>query len=348
MEKKAGDFMPSLCYSNTKPLDYYNELEKREIDIYNDLYFKNEKVDSIKDIDIEDILNRKIEKIKDYDYNLPQNIFLIEKYKGKVIVGRKIRSVLRIENKINAINCSMITAPMLLGFLKKRILKDRKIIVDFFPFTNEEKKYIFDDIKKNRKINIYYPYKYRDFYTKKEEVSPEMGWSFNPEKKEYLGYGEVHFRKFTELFLKKMEKNYNIVYDPACSTGEFLSDYKKNFPNSYTIGHDLSKDMINYAKDYVDESMCCNALNSPLADSSVDLMFLRFLNSEVVSTRFAYKILRVLIKKVKSGGLIICFGHTPVLIKKNMFEKYGLIPIICNGYDSMRNAIFQYYVFEVK
>ena len=131
--------MPSLCYSNTKPLDYYNELEKREIDIYNDLYFENEKVDSIKDIDIEDILNRKIEKIKDYDYNLPQNIFLIEKYKGKVIVGRKIRSVLRIENKINAINCSMITAPMLLGFLKKRILKDRKIIVDFFPFTNEEK-----------------------------------------------------------------------------------------------------------------------------------------------------------------------------------------------------------------
>ena len=33
MEKNAGDFMPSLCYSNTKPLDYYNELEKREIDI---------------------------------------------------------------------------------------------------------------------------------------------------------------------------------------------------------------------------------------------------------------------------------------------------------------------------
>ena len=141
---------------------------------------------------------------------------------------------------------------------------------------------------------------------------------------------------------------FNVVYDPACSTGEFLSDYKKGFPMSYTIGHDLSQEMINYAKDYVDESCCCNAVDSPLKDKSVDLMFLRFLNSEVVDTRMAYKILKVLIKKVKRNGLIVCFGHTPVLIRKEMFMKYGLTPVICNGYDKDRDSIFQYYVFEVK
>lgn len=335
-------------YTNKKPLDYYNELETKEIEIYNHLYFNNDEIKDIDKIDIDIILNKNIEKFEDYDYNLPQNIFLIEKYKGKIIVGRKIRSVLRIENKINAINCSMITAPMLLGFLNKRILKNRKIIIEYFPFTNEEKKYIFNEIKKDRNIDIYYPYKYREFYTKKEEISPDTGWSFNPEKKEYLGYGEVHFRKFTETFLKETNKKYKIVYDPACSTGEFLYDYKKNFPNSHTIGHDLSEEMIAYAKDYVDEHLCCNALNSPLEDNFVDLMFLRFLNSEVVSSYNAHKILKILIKKVKKEGLIICFGHTPVLIRKKTFEKYGLIPVMCNGYDFSRDAIFQYYVFEVR
>ena len=335
-------------YKNKKPLDYYNELEKKEIEIYNDIYFNDNDIANIEKIDLNNIFNRNTVIFEDYDYNLPQNIFLLKSYKGKIIVGRKIRSILRIENKINAINCSMITAPMLLGFLKKRNLKDRKVKIEYYPFINEEKKFVFDEIKRNRKIDIYYPYKYRDFYTRKEENSPENGWTFNPEKKEYLGYGEVHFRKFTEEFIKELNTDYKIIYDPACSTGEFLSDYKKNFPMSYTIGHDLSTEMIEYAKNYVDESLCCNAINSPLKNNSVDLMFLRFLNSEVVDTKNAYKIFKVLYPKVKKKGLIICFGHTPVLIRKEMFQKYGLIPIICNGYDRERDAIFQFYVFEVK
>lgn len=335
-------------FKNKKPLDYYNELEKIEIDIYNKMYFEEKNINYIDNIDFNKILNRKIESFIDYDYNLPQNIFIIKKYKGRLIVGRKIRSILRIENKINAINCSMITSPMLLGFLKSRSLKNRKINIEYYPFTNEEKLFIFNEIKKDRTLDIYYPYKYRDYYSNKEETSPKDGWSFNPEKKEYLGYGEIHFRKYTKLYLENNIKNYNIVYDPACSTGEFLNDYKKAFPSSHTIGHDLSQEMINYAKDFVDESLCCNAINSPLKDKSVDLMFLRFLNSEVVSTRMAYKIFRVLVKKMKKRGTIICFGHTPVLLKKEDFIKCGLKPIICNGYDIERNAIFQYYVFEVK
>jgi isonocardicin synthase len=335
-------------YKNKKPLDYYNELEKKEIEIYEETFFCDNDVSDLKELDMKNILSRKVSKFEDFDYNLPQNIFLLKTYKGKIIVGRKIRSVLRIENKINAINCSMITSPMLLGFLKSRTYSNRKISIEFYPFTCEEKKYIFNDIKDNRLLDIYYPYKYKDYYSQKEEQSPETGWSFNPEKKEYLGYGEVHFRKFTDTWFKKIERKYKTVYDPACSTGEFLSDYKRNFPTSYTIGHDLSQEMIEYAKNYVDEYCCCNAIDSPLKNSSVDLMFLRFLNSEVVTTKDAYKLIKVLIKKVRKSGLIVCFGHTPVLIRKEMFQKFGLKPVICNGYDKDRNAIFQYYVFEVK
>ena len=334
-------------YTNKKPMAY-EELEKIEIDIYNSLYFKENKIKKIKDINISDIFKRDIDKFEDYDYNLPQNIFLIKGYRGKIIVGRKIRSVLRIENRINAINCSMITSPMLLGFLKKRVFKNRKITITFYPFTNEEKLFVFNEIKTNRSLDIYYPYKYRDFYTKKEETSPEEGWSFNPGKKVYLGYGEIHLRKFTKDYLKSLKQDYKIAYDPACSTGEFLEYYKKSFPKSYTIGHDLSKQMIDYAKNFVDEACACNALYSPLKDKTVDIMFLRFLNSEVVNTYMAYKIFRVLVKKVKKDGLVVCFGHTPVLIRKEEFIKEGLLPMICNGYDKQRNAIFQYYVFKVK
>ena len=242
----------------------------------------------------------------------------------------------------------MITSAMLLGVLKKRSKNKRRIKIEYYPFNNEEKLFIFNEVKDNRLIDIYYPYKYRDYYSNKEETSPDTGWSFNPEKKEYLGYGEVHFREFTKKYLESLKTDYKIVYDPACSTGEFLSDYKKSFKSSHTIGHDLSKEMIDYAKDYVDEALCCNAIDSPLKNNSVDLMFLRFLNSEVVTTKMAYKIFKVLVNKVRKNGLIIAFGHTPLLIRKEEFMKYGLEPIICNGYDKKRNDIFQYYVLRVR
>lgn len=126
-------------YKNKRPLDYYNELEKKEIEIYNNIYFNSKDIKDIDEINLNDIFNRKTIKFEDFNYNLPQNIFLLKFYKGKIIVGRKIRSILRIENKINAINCSMITASMLFGFLKKRSLKNKKITIEYYPFNNEEK-----------------------------------------------------------------------------------------------------------------------------------------------------------------------------------------------------------------
>lgn len=131
-------------YKNKYPLDYYNELEKEEINIYNEMYFENKDIKTISNINCKDVLSRDIVVFEDYDYNLLQNMFIISSYNGQKIVGRKIRSVLRIENKINAINCSMITSPMLLGFLKKKSKKGRK-------------KYIFEELKSNRLYDIYYP-----------------------------------------------------------------------------------------------------------------------------------------------------------------------------------------------
>ncbi|MGI6679935.1 MAG: methyltransferase domain-containing protein [Bdellovibrionota bacterium] len=335
----------NISFKNKKQLPF-DKLIQVENKIYLTQQIKN--YDIIKSIDIEDIKKRRTRSFYEKDFNIPQNIFLLTSFRGYVIFGRKIRSILNIEKKINAINCSMITASMLLGIFKEKYKINRTIKVSYYPLYDEEKIYIFNEIKKDRNIDISFPYTYKNFYTNKEKICSESGWSFNYKKKKYLGYGEHHIRKFTIDFFKDYDfRLKKIIYDPACSTGEFLKNFKKNFPNSYTIGHDLSKEMINHAKNYVNEYFCCNALNSPLKPNSVDIMFLRFLNSEIVSTKMAYKIMRVLLKKIKIGGLIVCFGHTPVLLKKPWFKKLKLKILNCNGYDKSRDAIFQYYVLQV-
>ncbi len=332
-------------YNNEKSYSY-EEMEEYEINLFNDTYFESINANIV--IDINEICSRKTNILIDKDYNLPQNIFLIKDYKGQTIIGRKIRSILRIENKINSINCSMITAPMLLGILNKADKNDRKIELSYFPFSNVEKETIFNEIKKNRMTDIYYPYNYIEYETSKEQISPATGWSFNPNRKQYLGHGEVHLRGFTNNYFKFYDFSDKKIYDPACSTGEFLFEFKKDHPTSHTIGHDLSQEMIDYAKDYVDEFYCCDAIDSPLGDNSVDLMFLRFLNSQVVSSKDAIGIFLKLLTKVKKGGLIAAFGHTAVLLSKEWLSKNGVQLLNCTGYDKQRDAIFQYYVMEKK
>lgn len=46
-------------YKNKKPLDYYNELEKKEIEIYNDTYFNEKDIANINKIVLSNILGRK-------------------------------------------------------------------------------------------------------------------------------------------------------------------------------------------------------------------------------------------------------------------------------------------------
>lgn len=330
-------------YNNVTPYTY-GELEEIEKEIYHKMIISSKEPS---DVNFKNILSRETLIFNDKDYNLPQNIFIIRKYKGKTIVGRKILSVLSIDHKINAINCSMVTASMLLGILKTRSKKGRNITIEYYPFNNGEKITTFNEIKKDLRYDVYFPYKYREFESGKEEVSPKEGWSFNPKKKEYLGYGEYHIREYTKEYFQNFKLDNKVIYDPACSTGEFLYTFQASFPSCKTVGHDLSNEMVEYAKQFVDETLCCNAINSPLKEKSVDVLFLRFLNSEVVSTVMVHRIMKKMITKMKRKALIICFGHTPVLIKKEWFEENGLKVINSIGYDEKNDAIFQYYVLEV-
>ncbi len=332
-----------ISFINEKPLTY-EELLRMENEIYNE----EQIAENIKaeDVNIEDVLKRNTENFNDKTFNLPQNIFYISEYRGKTIVGRKIRSVLSFENKINAIHCSMITSSMILGILKRGIQKGKDITIEYFPFTKSEKMTVFNEIKDDKLSDIYFPFKYLDYYTSEEEKSPSTGWDLNPEKVIYLGYGEEHIRKYTIKFIEKYMRHGIEVFDPACSTGQFLNTIKQSYPECKTIGQDLSREMVEYANEYVDEIYCGDSINTPIEDESVDIMFLRFLNSEVVTTEYAYELFNNLYNKVKKDGIIIAFGHTPLLIKSEYFKSLGLKVEQTIAYDEELDCIFQYYVLR--
>lgn len=332
-------------YRNLKPYTW-DEIKHIESKIYATQLIS----DSIEDPNtrIDNILKRDIFVFYDKTYNLPQNIFFLKISRDVVLVGRKILSDLYLANKIKALNCSKITPSMLLGILYET-KKDRdNIYVSYYPLTSGEKLHIFNSNINNRLIDIYFPFRYSDYYTKKEKTSPSQGWSLTEEKVVYLGWGEKHIRDYTiEYFLKNnIIDGKPIVFDPACSTGEFLYTIKKYFPSCTTVGQDLSKEMVRYANNFVDITYHGNSINPYMENNTVDILLLRFLNSEVVSTVMAYRLLTRLIRTVKPGGLIFCFGHTPVLLRYVFFAKKNLRIIQANGLDTTTNGIFQYYVLH--
>lgn len=314
-----------------------DEIIKRELFLYKKSFDDRKINHSI------NIYNRPLSFLVEYDFNMPQTIFYLY-YNGKIIVGRKTISNLYLTHKLKSINCSNITQNMFLGILESSNYKCRKISIQYFPFTNEEKKQLFNDVVNNiTKYEIVFPFRFKYYDTNLEQISDSLCWEINDEIAHYLSTGEKHIRKYTIETIRKYKLKPKIVYDPACSTGEFLKTIKKELPFCKTIGHDMSKDMVEYSKQYVDDSQCCNAFDSPIKDESVDLLILRFLNGGVVDSDSAEKLFKLLIKKVKHNGYIICIGHTPILINSTNFETSNIELIQKIGYNQDANSIFQYY-----
>jgi len=61
-------------------------------------------------------------------------------------------------------------------------------------------------------------------------------------------------------WLKSLGRDDLRLYDPACSTGQFLSTMREALPKAYLIGQDLSAHMVSFAKKRVDEIYCGNAV----------------------------------------------------------------------------------------
>lgn len=299
----------------------------------------------------EEVIKRPISLVEVSEDDFEDRLFFIEIENNYKLVGYKILVDYFI-NKGNGIADidSRIKADMLLGIYKHMQIENGVISIMFYCLEPSEKKYAFNKIRKDIDLEITYPIvinadplkmpKWEDVWLEITETKTEE------EMIEFLSNTEPHFRKYTEEVLKKRGENKFVIFDPACSTGEFLEYVKIKFPDAYTIGHDMDEKMIKIAKNRVDEFACCNAFDSPILPKSIDILVLRFLNYAVVSREEAENLFEKLIKTVKEDGLIICFGHTPVLLDGRFFMKQGLNMVGKIGYEESTDSIFQYYVLK--
>ena len=317
--------------------------EKRRIDT---------SVEPAKKVDWEDVCSREVEMyFEPYD-ELPQSILTLKQWNTKdgqqrVMVGRRILSHQWIASKIRELHCSHITASMLLGLMVDHRVQDNGYVVYYRPLTAAEKKFIMHDIVQNRikEMEIIFPFPPLQTVFKTEIHCPDEGWEIDETLALQLGEGEVFLREYSVQFLKSLNNEYLHLYDPACSTGQFLWTMKQSLPNSYTVGQDLSEQMVQFATKRVDEIHCGNAIQPKIAEETADVVFVRFVNSEVLKTKDARTMIHPLLKSVKKGGHIVIFGHTPVLISAaDLLMDSSLKLDRCIGGDPKWDGIFQYYV----
>jgi isonocardicin synthase len=295
------------------------------------------------------IRNRKIVKWDEPLKRYPQNIFTFT-IGHQVFVGRKLISRLKLLNKLKELNCSLITASMILGISKGFETSCEAITVFYTPLTSGEKLWLFTQLKADPLNNIHHPFVHLD-NKGKERCSPPSGWTFSALRAKNLGKGEKNIREATLAWLRNdmSATDCRIVYDPACSTGLFLNTIKQAFPNCVTIGQDLSASMINHARHIIDKAIIGDARSPGVPDTYCDYIFVRFLNSEVVTRAQGYDIFPILLRKLKDNGKLIVFGHTPVLLNIPYLESfYGLHAIKRIALNNVENeeAVFQYYVLR--
>lgn len=335
-----------IIYNNDIPISK-DEIYLKELEYYNSRIIKEYK--EIDGIDYNKVSSRYTEIFQDKDFNLPQNIFFIKVSEELILFGRKILSVMHRNKELTSLNCSRIDANMIIGILKNYKYDTPNITIEYIPLNDSERLYIYNQIKKDKMIDIQFPFTYHDYYTKEEKTSPKDGWKYYENLDIYLARGEKHIRKETINFLSNERLSHDtIMYDPACSTGNFLSEIKDNFPFVFTIGADLSSEMMNVAYKKLDLALCENAYNSSICDNSIDYLFLRFLNFHVVTKKDALELYKILLKKVKYNGKIICFGHTPVLLKREELLNNECDLECCSAYDPEYDSKFQYYVLKRK
>lgn len=300
-------------------------------------------------INWDEVSRRPVFKYFEKFNEIPQGIFFLRSNANdRLIVGRRILSHQFVKNKIRELHCSHVTASMVLGKLVDQRIREDGVVLFYNELTPGEKIYLINDIIENglTEFEITYPFPALVHLNKEEIESPEEGWEIDEKLALSLGEGEVYLREYSIKFLKSLGVEDPRLFDCACSTGQFLYTMKTALPNSYTIGSDLSQHMAEFAAKRVDEIHCANALEPPVPPQSVDVVFIRFINSEVIKTKIAHIFLKPLTECLKIGGHLIILGHTPILT--SAAEIKMVVPnmeiVQCIGGTREWNGIFQFYI----
>ncbi|WP_168711399.1 class I SAM-dependent methyltransferase [Streptomyces sp. RKND-216] len=260
--------------------------------------------------------------------------------------GYKTISGYVLERDMPGMFCSRVYWYNVVGELESFRTSAADARVAFRPLAETERRAAFDAI--TPLTEIVHPFtKQREQGS--EKTSPPDGWLVSDERDAYLSMGEEHIRRYTkELFGPRFRALTEdvLAYDPACSTGRFLSEFATLNPERIrTVGQDLSREMTEYAKRRLDRVHHGDAMHPEPEPGSAEIVFSRFLNSEVVSTARAREILPRLVTTLRPGGSMVLLGHSPVLLDAIDLVGAGLRVLQTTARQD--DCVFQYYVCEL-
>jgi isonocardicin synthase len=261
-------------------------------------------------------------------------------------VGRKVAAPLRSGGR--PVKSCLINASMIHGLLDEIQVSSGGVTLYIRPATDEERVEVFTHLASSPLNDIQYPFT-RIFVDGQigEPASAPDYWIPSPKRVQELDEAEAPLRDHTTHVLERYGIGGGRVFDPACSTGTFLAHVQEHFPQAWTIGQDLSTAMVEFARRRVDEVHHGDSIAPRVAAASADVLILRFLNVDVVSTQRAHLLFDACVRTVAPGGLVLVAGHTPILIPSAYFEQSGFKVLERLGVTpGGERAAFQFYVLR--
>ncbi|OLR91884.1 class I SAM-dependent methyltransferase [Actinokineospora bangkokensis] len=276
----------------------------------------------------------------------PERLFLFRLPDERWYAGYKTISDLVVDHDLPGVFCSRVFWFNVVGLVESVRTSDSDARVVFRPLPEADRRAAFDAI--TPLTELVHPFaKQREHG--REKTSPADGWRVSAERAEFLGLGERHIRDYTRALFgpRFTDLDHDVLaYDPACSTGQFLSDFATLNPARIrTVGQDLSGHMVDFARAHLERVHHGDAERPAVAPGSVDILFSRFLNSEVVTTAAARRILPRLVESVRPGGTLVLLGHSPVLLDVPDLTAAGLV--VRQTTARVEDHLFQYYVCEL-
>ena len=272
----------------------------------------------------------------------PERIFIF-RHGGIWYAGCKTISDYVLQDDMPGVFCSKVYWHNVIGSVSGMRISDVDARISFEPMDESARRTVFNELESM--TELIHPFT-KQSRRGSEKTSPPDGWLVTEQRARYLGLGESHIRRYTsDCFREKFTHLAGdvLAYDPACSTGQFLAEFALlDQARIRTVGQDLSMQMVDFATAHLGQVHHGDALYPAVVPGSVDILFCRFLNSEVVSTHSARQILPKLVATLRQGGFFVMFGHSPVLLDASDLMAAGLS--ISQTMARSEDYIFQYYV----
>ncbi|MGB9999213.1 class I SAM-dependent methyltransferase [Streptomyces pseudogriseolus] len=260
---------------------------------------------------------------------------------GRTWLGRKLVPEGRTDPS------SVLTPRMLMGEFDGMRFTRQKVVFYFTPRPAAEHAAVLARAAKDHEADIDFPFPRLDSDWN-EALVPAHVWDGSAELADNLDPDEAHFRAAAAVVLRDVVRPGDTVYDPACSTGRFVSSLGEVFPECRIMASDASAAMVDLARRRIPDAFVADGLGTPVAEESVQVLVIRFLNAEVLSADTAVAGFRSLVRLIAPGGHALVFGHTPVLpAVRHLAAECGLeVRSAVAARPGTEDEVFQFYLLR--